>query len=390
MNDPEICTSTILPHSLSKKANEVITPSEKSNRIDFIALINGLQENIVIIDEQEKNVFWCSSIFISQFPHLVPGTSLAKMMQVFDGLSECFIDTTNDVSGYPTGKKKYTVCYDSNQYFSIDAVKLDKRMTALKLNNVAEHARLMQRHLEDREKLLFTSRAISVSEMATIIAHELNQPMGTISNLLHGISLRMRREGDEKPEIIAALESAINQSQFASKIISRVREYTRSFRPQRRELDFSQLIDASISMLDWEIQREGITVTQKNLNKAPLIVLGDEVMLQQVLINLLRNSIDAMRSVAEGDKRIKVRLKLFEEQIEASISDTGCGFTAENEKNIFVPFVSTKPCGMGVGLNICRSFIELHQGKLWMTNNAHVGCTFHIALPVLRTRNKNA
>jgi len=139
-------------------------------------------------------------------------------------------------------------------------------------------------------------------------------------------------------------------------------------------------------MLDWEIQRDGITVIRSTQTKDKLMVLGDDVMLRQVMVNLLRNAFDAMRTVTFGNKRIEVILRTNKEQIEVSISDNGCGFTSEAENNLFVPFVSTKPSGMGIGLNICRSFIELHQGKLWMTNNVKSGCTFHIGLPRLEKR----
>jgi len=101
-----------------------------------------------------------------------------------------------------------------------------------------------------------------------------------------------------------------------------------------------------------------------------------------VLVNLLRNAIDAMRGASRDARRLEVEAQLVDDQVEITISDSGCGLSAETEKNLFVPFVSTKPSGMGVGLNICRSFVELHQGRLWLTHNEDVGCTFHVTLPV--------
>ena len=113
-------------------------------------------------------------------------------------------------------------------------------------------------------------------------------------------------------------------------------------------------------------------------------VAGDGVMLQQVMVNLLRNAIDAMAATPAGQRRLAISSRVDEGagQIEIAIADTGCGIGDDGAAQLFMPFYSTKPTGMGIGLNICRSLIELHQGRLWFTPNAGRGCTFHVALPL--------
>jgi signal transduction histidine kinase len=112
-------------------------------------------------------------------------------------------------------------------------------------------------------------------------------------------------------------------------------------------------------------------------------VAGDGVMLQQVLVNLLRNALDAMIDTPAGQRRLAIASRLDDAgQVEIAIADSGSGIDADAASQLFMPFFSTKPTGMGIGLNICRSLIELHQGRLWYTPNDGGGCTFHIALPL--------
>jgi C4-dicarboxylate-specific signal transduction histidine kinase len=257
--------------------------------------------------------------------------------------------------------------------------------------------KLIQRHLQDRERLLFTSRVLSVGEMAATLAHEINQPLGTITNVLHGLQKRLAKYAAGQPVNISDLEQgvslAMDQAHFASRVIARIREYTASHRPRTEFLDLSKITQECVSLLDWEIQHLEVRVNT-DVGPPPLEapVMGDAVMLQQVIINLMRNALDAMRDIAPENRHLYVTLLhqppltrgLREEWI-VRIRDSGTGLSDSAEQQLFTPFSSNKPNGMGIGLNICRSFIELHEGRLWFTrNDPEVGCTFHIALPVAK------
>lgn len=369
-----IARSQLSPNPSNTPASGVLDGAEA------IASLNALQDYVAIIDLALGEVSWCSSAFVARFPAARPGTPLDILLSVFDGLDMYVTRARGEVAG-TAGLARGGVHYEGSARFDAAVAPIGENRVVLRVEDIAERERVTQRHLEDRERLLFTSRAISVSEMATTLAHEINQPIGAISNLLRGIGMRLRRGDGGSEEIIAALDRAIDQALFASRIIARIRDYTHSLQPQRTRIDLVKLVRASMVLLDWEIQREGI-VTCVNLGDAPLSVDGDEVMLQQVLVNLLRNAIDAMRGASHGARRLEVGVQLADGQVEISVSDSGCGLTAEAEEKLFVPFVSTKPTGMGVGLNICRSFVELHQGRLWLSHNEDVGCTFHVTLPV--------
>lgn len=255
-----------------------------------------------------------------------------------------------------------------------------------------------RRHLEDRERLLFTSHSLAVGEMATTLAHELNQPLGAVSNVLRGLKARLASAGEDfhpqrLPALAQGVQLALEQVQYAAKVIGRVRDYTRNHQPQREPLDTLTLLRSSLALLDWDLERHAVQWTvqadgiEHALQQRGWAVVADGVMVQQVLVNLLRNAIDAMATSPAHERRLEVMCRIDEadQMLELAIRDSGCGMEDGTAAQLFMPFFSTKPNGMGVGLNICRSLIELHQGRLWFTPNADRGCTFFVALPLVAT-----
>jgi two-component system sensor kinase FixL len=289
-------------------------------------------------------------------------------------------------------------------------------LAALRLRSAGQAAsadrdEALRRHLEDRERLLFTSRSLAVGEMASTLAHELNQPIGTVANVLRGLRTRLERAGRAATDTSAAGEAgsggsiselqggvqlALEQALFAARIIARIREYTQSRTPRRERLDLGHAVQQAVALLDWEIRRDGVELGFAQPAE-PCFVEGDEVMLQQLFVNLLRNALEAMRDNppdAHGRAERRLALALQPERAMAvlTVRDNGCGLPQDADDTLFVPFQSTKPNGMGIGLNICRSFVELHQGRLWFTRNDDAaaeggqrgerGCTFHVSLPL--------
>lgn len=252
---------------------------------------------------------------------------------------------------------------------------------AIAIADQREHGLTLQRQLDDREQLLFTSRVLSVGEMATTFAHELNQPIAAAANLLRGLRSRLTRRFKLASEEAAALDRTIEQIMFAAQVIARIRDFTQSHKPRPAQIDLAALVETSASLLDWDLQRAGVELVVDGTH-TPVTVCGDSVMLQQVLINLMRNGIDAMRNDPPAAPLLIVRLVTDQHQAELQVSDNGCGLDDQAAQKLFVPFASSKPNGMGLGLSICRSFIELHQGRIWFSRNQDHGATFHIALPM--------
>lgn len=273
-----------------------------------------------------------------------------------------------------------TRCGVSGEYVA-QRVALDAQQVLLRLSDERERLHHLQRQLDDREGLLFTSRSLTVSEMGSVLAHELNQPIGATANLLRGLKLRLSRRHPDSTEELAALDKAVQQVTYASQIIGRVREYTQSRQPNTEKLELVSLVHQSLALLDWDLQREAVRL-ELRLPEPPVHVQGDAVMLQQVLINLLRNALDALRLDRPADPLIDVELRVQAGRAELCVGDNGPGITPQTEARLFLPFSSTKPNGMGLGLSICRSLIEMHQGRLWFTRREAGGCCFHFALPV--------
>ena len=174
-----------------------------------------------------------------------------------------------------------------------------------------------RRHLEDRERLLFTSRNVAVGEMATTLAHELNQPLGAVTNVLRGLKARMAAVAVQPSNaaLLSMLEQgvqlALDQMQYASSIISRVREFTQSRQPRNEPVNLHTLLDGSLTLLDWELKRYAIEL-RIQLHHQNAQVQGDGVMLQQVLVNLLRNAIDAMQETPAGQRRLQISSRMDE------------------------------------------------------------------------------
>ena len=245
----------------------------------------------------------------------------------------------------------------------------------------------LRRYLLERDDLFSTSRTISISEMATALAHELNQPIGTLSNLLGGVRVRLERGTLDEAALADVVDSALEQTRFADGVITRIRDFTRDRRPEQRALDMGELLRRSVALLDWLLVSSEIDVDIV-LPAEPLPVRGDATMLQQVLVNLLRNAVEATRGCDRGRSRdasgastITVSAARRQGTVAVAILDRGHGLGGAGESALFVPFATSRPDGMGVGLSICRSFLELHQGRLWLAANEEGGCTAHVELP---------
>ncbi len=342
-----------------------------------IKVLDSLGDCCLIMNQQTSQVSWCSSEFKNQFPGITQGSGTDILFEMFAGIEEA----TQKPGINQDAKIKSVAVYQNITNIGIELARLEDHSLLIRFNSLFENENEIQRYLQDREQLFLTSRTISVSEMATTLAHEINQPIGTIKNLLHGIKSRMIANNDMPQATIDAMDRAIQQTQFAAKIITRIRDYTQAKTPQKELLNLNSLVKDCISLLDWELDHQSIEC-QLQIQSEPIIISGDELMLQQVLVNLLRNAIDAMRNMPESGKYLLISSQQENERVTISIEDSGCGLTKDTEKKLFQPFVSTKPTGMGVGLNICRSFIELHQGKLWLTTNDSAGCTAHVSLPI--------
>ena len=176
------------------------------------------------------------------------------------------------------------------------------------------------------------------------------------------------------------------QAQRAGRIIRRVHDFVRKSEPKLAPCNLVEIIDDSLGLIESSAKLANIRVVRE-IELFPGELMGDRVMLEQVLLNLLRNAVEAMSSGATGqDQRIlTVRLTQSEDHhVQIRVLDRGPGIPREIRENLFTPFFTTKSSGMGMGLNICRSIVEFHRGRLWFEDNPEGGTVFIISLPVVK------
>ena len=226
------------------------------------------------------------------------------------------------------------------------------------------------------------NRVTTMGELTASLAHEVTQPIcGAITNA----NVCLRKLGDDEPDLddVRAVVTRIGRdAQRAAEIITRIRSQFEKGSVDQETLDVNEIVRETVALLRGEAMRYNISVRTELAADLPQIV-GDRVQLQQVAMNLIVNSIEAMKEV-DGIRELVIKSQQAEnEQVLVSVSDTGIGLPPQLAEQIFDPFFTTKPHGTGMGLRISRSIIESHGGHLWATGSPDCGATFHLNLPAL-------
>ena len=237
-----------------------------------------------------------------------------------------------------------------------------------------------KRSEERQETLASVSRLTSMGELAASIAHEVNQPLAAVTNNSNAC-LRLLADGNLKSDVLRrALEEIVADSARASTVIARVRAFIKKAPVEKKELDINEVIQEVVALTRRELS-ENQVILQRQLEDALPHVLGDRVELEQVLLNLIMNSIEAMTGLASRRRLIWVQSQIGDSgNITVSVRDSGTGLAVDAEQT-FAPFFTTKANGMGMGLAISRSLIERHGGRLWAKNNSPHGAVFYFTLP---------
>jgi hypothetical protein len=239
---------------------------------------------------------------------------------------------------------------------------------------------------QQQEKVQLTSRLMTMGEMASSLAHELNQPLTAISNYSLGTVSRARTGEISLAELLPALEKTAGQAQRAGNIIRRIREFVQRAEPRRRPTPVVRIVEDTIGFADIEAAKQNISIaTVVEPDLPPLDV--DPILIEQLLLNLLKNAIDAMEDAAI--RRIDLVIRRVDEMAEFAVIDHGSGIPEAQRANLFQPFFSTKSEGMGMGLSICRSIVEFHHGRLAVEENPAGGAIFRFTLPLATVSSLN-
>ncbi|WP_084513803.1 sensor histidine kinase [Azovibrio restrictus] len=250
--------------------------------------------------------------------------------------------------------------------------------------DVTEKRRAEELARQQQEKLQFTSRLVTMGEMASTLAHELNQPLAAIASYATGCANRLESDHWQAEEIRAALDKLSKQAQRAGEIIRRVQDFVRKSEPKLQPCCLEDVIGDSLALVEADARQHGINIEYQRSEPLPP-VLADRVMIEQVLLNLFRNAMDAMAATEAPLRRITVRTWQQGSEAVVAVADQGCGLPPETAQRLFEAFYTTKPDGMGIGLSICRSIIEFHRGRLWYEPNTQSlsgqGTVFAFTLP---------
>jgi two-component system sensor histidine kinase DctS len=217
--------------------------------------------------------------------------------------------------------------------------------------------------------------------MASAIAHELNQPLSAIASYTTGC-LNLFATGSARDEDLQeALQKASQQAQRAGRIIRRVHQFVRKSEPTRQRVQLRAVVEEAVGFVQADARTRRVKI-RPGLPPEELELDADPVLLQQVLLNLMRNGMEAMAATPPEERELVVATEQSDGAVTIRVADRGCGIPPEVQEKLFQPFFTTKPEGMGMGLNICRSIIELHRGRVWAERGADGGTVFSFTLPL--------
>ena len=232
--------------------------------------------------------------------------------------------------------------------------------------------------IKQREELLHVTRVGKLAEFVSSLAHEISQPLTAI---LSYAQAAQRMLADRDPKLQEILQYIVNDDQRASGVIQRLRALLKKSIPEIKPLDINTLINETIALIATDASVRNSVIKTEFYANLPL-VRGDRIQLQQVLLNLISNSFDALENI-QGIREILIRtLRKSPDTIIVEVNDSGCGIPVQNLPKLFTHFFTSKPDGLGMGLSISRSIVEAHGGRLDVKNNPDRGATFYFTIPV--------
>ncbi|MEN6428508.1 MAG: PAS domain S-box protein [Phycisphaerales bacterium] len=251
--------------------------------------------------------------------------------------------------------------------------------------DIAERKRAEMQAENRRAELLHVSRLNTLGEMASGLAHELSQPLSAILNFASAGVRRVTSGGADVNGIARSLEKIADQAKRAGNILGRIRALAQRRPPQFASVDMNEVVKDVVDLISWEARRQEVGIKLELADGLPSI-RADTTQMEQVVLNLARNAIEAMGAVAQRPRLLTIRTRTRGDAlVQIEVRDTGVGLPEDSVSRIFEPFFTTKANGLGVGLSISRTIVEMHNGTLEAKRNADCGSTFVLALPVAQS-----
>jgi PAS domain S-box-containing protein len=370
----------------------------------FTTVLEGLDASVSVLSVQQGELLFANRSYRLWFGGDARGHQ--QMAGGVVGVAPYSADTDDEVdalSGLPTqeltegGVNPREVFVESLQkWFDVRARYLqwtDGRLAQMLIaTDITARLRAEEQAAAQAEKAQVTSRLVTMGEMASSVAHELNQPLTAITNYCNGMVSRVKADSIKTEDLIAALQKTARQAERAGQIIHRIRAFVKRSEPQRQPSQAKQIVEDAVELASIELRRRNVAIHSYVAQRLPEIMV-DPILIEQVVLNLLKNAAEAIDSAQLPPQRRHIELRVVPRHtpeeggvIEFSVTDMGPGIKDEVIGRLYEAFFSTKAEGLGIGLSLCRSIIESHRGRMRAQNlyngTQAVGCRFSFTVPV--------
>ncbi len=369
----------------------------------FTTMLEGLDAAVSVLSVQQGELLFANRSYRQWFGAFPAGHALLAGTQVGH---ESGPDADEEVDGYsglpahyltePVSDPREVYVDSLEMWFDVRARYLQWTDGTLAQMLIATDI-TMRRRAEDlaarqAERAQASSRLMTMGEMASSVAHELNQPLTAITNYCNGMVSRVRGDQIGKDDLLAALEKTAKQAQRAGQIIHRIRNFVKRSEPRRESAQAAAIVEDAVELAGIELRRRHVAIHTYVAQRLPQLLV-DPILIEQVLMNLLKNAAESIDNASLPVSRRHIELRVVPRHtpelgghIEFSVTDMGPGMPEEVIARMYEAFFSTKADGMGIGLGLCRSIIESHQGRINAENLYNgaiiVGCRFAFTLPV--------
>ena len=370
----------------------------------FTTVLEGLEAAVSVLSVQQDELLFANRSYRLWFGAdsrghalLASGTMPTLPIVLTDH------DDEDNLSGLPTqeltglgANPREVFAASLDKWFDVRARYLqwtDGRLAQMLIaTDVTARRRAEELAEQQAEKAQVSSRLITMGEMASSVAHELNQPLTAITNYCNGMVSRVKADSIDRDALIAALGKTARQAERAGQIIHRIRAFVKKSEPQRQPSSAKAIVEDAVELAGIELRRRNVAITHYVAQRLPEISC-DPILIEQVLLNLLKNAAEAIDTAKLPPARRHIELRVIPRHsaeeggvIEFSVTDKGPGLAEEVIKRLYEAFFSTKADGMGIGLSLCRSIVESHRGRIKAQNlyNGELvtGCRFAFTLPV--------
>ncbi len=372
------------------KAEEALRSSERRYR----ELVQAMSEALALTDDQHRITFVNDS-FCRMFGYTSDEVSSRHLLDFVhkdyrEAMLECMSnpEKTGDVQRYETA----WLTKDGNKIYTLTSPKqiVDPEKGYLGclgvFTDITERKKIEGRERKHMMELAHVSRVTTMGEMSSQIAHELAQPLTAIAALSTGCIKILESGADDQAEILGSLTDISEQASRAREIIVRLRDFVRNDEMQYVRIELNELVRTVVHLVDVEARWHSLPVKLELCESLPA-TMGDRILVEQVMLNLVHNAIEALQETEQHKRKLTIRTSMPEARVlQCEVVDCGPGISDQNLGRVFHPFYSTKPAGMGMGLAITRSIVEAHGGQLSARRNEQGGATFSFSLPAVNNQ----